>query len=856
MDQLANDLQFFLGQFDLKLLRPDGLWLLAAIPVFFVLGFWMGKDLHWLRRGLVQLLRAVLILLLAAALSHPVKVSKSKAPAVVMLADLSDSMGPEVRGRMEERLQQLWSERGDAATYLVGFGAQPVLLAGPDHRRISLPDQPKRGSDDSNLAAALRFAYGLLPAKHDWRALLVSDGEQTRGDALAEAHQAREFGLEVSVLPMMPPRSVDVRVEALHGPGDARAGESFDVDATLYASAARRVRMVLRLDGKVVTTRRERLKRGINQLQFPVTLAEAGWHKLELRIWAGDRYRQNNKGQLMVHAAGKAQVLVVQERGDDNPLRRALEEVDGEIQTCTPGDMPKTLAELNEYELVLLEGLKLTELDAKLVEQLKIYVEEYGGGLVVTVGKTAADLAGPEDSPIEDLLPLHFRQVKKKEQIPAALVFVMDRSSSMSRGGKFSILLRAVADTLDRLKDNAQISMIMFDDFPEVVVPLTEARHRKEIRKVLLGQRMGGGTSIYPALEQAEKQLKKSAAKLKHVILLSDGQSISIFDHYGYVVDKMVKKQITVTTVALGEDADQEELKRIAGRSGGRFYYTTSMSNVPKIFTAETENITESNEVEQPIHAVPVKTVQVLAGLDFEKAPVLGGYVASEARPTSEVLLASSDRTEPLLARWRFGLGQVLVWSSDALGAWAGKWPEWEGYGVLWPRLIEDSLRRNPPGDVRIASQVYEDQAVVTVRVPAERPGKESKAPKLWVQDPKGKTQDLELVRRGLGLYRAELPMRSSGAYALRAERKGKSGAREVAYASLSRDYRAEYLSAEGNLSLLMSMAQVSGGKVNPTAQELFAPGRQDRETTENRWPPLLLMALGVFLLEIMLRRL
>ena len=69
--------------------------------------------------------------------------------------------------------------------------------------------------------------------------------------------------------------------------------------------------------------------------------------------------------------------------------------------------------------------------------------------------------------------------------------------------------------------------------------------------------------------------------------------------------------------------------------------------------------------VEQAIHALPAKLVEVLSGIDFEKAPPLKGYIASEARPTSEVLLKSSDRSEPLLARWRFGLGRVAVFTKE-----------------------------------------------------------------------------------------------------------------------------------------------------------------------------------------------
>jgi Ca-activated chloride channel family protein len=577
-----------------------------------------------------------------------------------------------------------------------------------------------------------------------------------------------------------------------------------------------------------------------------------GWHTLEARVSAKDRYLDNNRVAYRIYATGRPRVLLVQRIAGANPLFNLLSRQ--EIQ-LTAGGLPERFDELCEFDLVILDDLALSKLDEKTAGNLRSYVEEYAGGLLVAAGAASSDLAGPEDFPIEALLPVHFRQVKKKEKIPAALVFVMDRSSSMERGRKFVILMRAVVDALSRLRDTAQVSMIMFDDFPEVVVPLTEARHRKKIRKILMSQRVGGGTSIYPALQAAHQQLKKSAARLKHIILLSDGQSISIYAHYGYVVEKIAHDKITITTVALGEDADQEELKRVAGRSGGRFYFTDSMDNVPKIFSAETENITESNVVEQQIRALPAKLVEVLAGIDFDSAPPLKGYIASEARPTSEVLLKSSDRSEPLLARWRFGLGRVAVFTTDAQGGWGGDWPRWEGFERLWPRLVHDTLRSTPPGDIRLAGKVVEDLAVLSIRVPAERPDVPARPPRLKASDPLGEEQELAVVRRGLGTYRAELPLVRMGPYAFEAERTGERGARERTYASLSRTYREEHLSAGADTDLLRVASESTGGKLNPTAEEIYAPGRQQREQRTEHWPPFLFLALGLFLVEVLARR-
>jgi hypothetical protein len=105
-------------------------------------------------------------------------------------------------------------------------------------------------------------------------------------------------------------------------------------------------------------------------------------------------------------------------------------------------------------------------------------------------------------------------------------------------------------------------------------------------------------------------------------------------------------------------------------------------------------------------------------------------------------------------------------------------------------------------------------------------------------------------------LYRAEFSLGDKGPHALRAERVGKHGALEVAYGSVARGYPEEYLSASGNRGLLEEAARRTGGAIDPEPASVFSAGRQERERTEVLWPGLVLLALGLFLGEVLVRRL
>ena len=105
----------------------------------------------------------------------------------------------------------------------------------------------------------------------------------------------------------------------------------------------------------------------------------------------------------------------------------------------------------------------------------------------------------------------------------------------------------------------------------------------------------------------------------------------------------------SVSTVALGEDADRQLLSSIAEAGHGRFYETNDPSNVPQIFTKETMEATKSAIKEDLYGTVQVGDHPILAGYHGSDLPFTLGYVMTEAKPTAQLLLAV-ETGDPLLA--------------------------------------------------------------------------------------------------------------------------------------------------------------------------------------------------------------
>src|SRR5262249_23768928 len=153
-----------------------------------------------------------------------------------------------------------------------------------------------------------------------------------------------------------------------------------------------------------------------------------------------------------------------------------------------------------------------------------------------------------------------------------------------------------------------------------------------------------------------------------------------------------------------------------------------------------------------------------LDGVGIESAPPLRGYVSTKPKPLSDVVLAS-DLGEPILARWRVGLGQAAAWTSDVKNRWAVNWLKWPGYGKLWAHLVRSTMRHSSGGSGRtfeMATDVDPPRARVTVdAVGGDDRFVSGLATTLEIVDPDkaGARREVAMVETAPGRYEGEFTM-------------------------------------------------------------------------------------------------
>src|SRR5207237_6355 len=92
-----------------------------------------------------------------------------------------------------------------------------------------------------------------------------------------------------------------------------------------------------------------------------------------------------------------------------------------------------------------------------------------------------------------------------------------------------------------------QVGILAFDDHNQWMIPPTFASDLTPIEDAISRMQPGGGTEIYPALKEANDALAPLDAKVKHIILLTDGEAPR--GPYEDLAKQMDAAQVSLSTV-------------------------------------------------------------------------------------------------------------------------------------------------------------------------------------------------------------------------------------------------------------------------------------------------------------------
>src|SRR5438552_1861776 len=728
----------------------------------------------------------------------------------------------------------------------------------------STVDRPKAQVDGrgTNIFQAIQLALAMLPPGQANRIVMLTVGRQNHGNALAGAQAAKDAGSDIYYVPAPLTFTQEVVAEALVLPQEVKYGEPFQAKVVAWSHKDTPGRLSLFRNGEFLGSQGVRFNAGKNVFSYRQALDASGIHVYQASIEVeGDTIEENNRAVGTVVVRGRPQVLLAdRDRSHAQSLAGALRSQNIEVTVVEPPQLPTDLAGLQKYDGIVLSNVSSLKLTRTQMTHIRDYVRDGGGGLLMVGGEESFGLGGYYRTPIEEALPVTM-EVKQKVEIPSlAVVLSIDRSGSMAMATdekvtKLDLAKEAAHLVVDLLDERNEVGVMSWDTEFIWDSPMRGARARAALHHAIATIKAGGGTDGYPALKESYAVLFDRPSLLKHVIFLSDGQ-MTRGDFLG-LLRRMAKDKITVSTVAIGKDADLQLMVDVAKWGRGRFYYTEDSQTIPRIFTLETQLASKASLVEQPFKPqLTAPAHEAMQDIDWKAVPPLGGYVASSLKSTADLVLMSHQE-DPVLATWRYGLGRSAAFTSDAKAKWGVLWLRWREFNKFWAQLTRWTLRSGSRSDT--VAHVERRDEVGEVIVDAIDPKGEFinfLDSQVGVVSPNRERTVIDLEQIGPGKYRGRFPAPQEGVYLVGMAQRRNDRVVGSQLAGLVVPYAQELRDLGVDETLLRELAELTGGGPLAKPQDAFLTARRQSRIGVEIWPWLVGLVALMLVPEIALRRL
>jgi Mg-chelatase subunit ChlD len=834
-------------------------WLLTLFPVLAAFIILSAKNLNtgsMIRKRISIMLRLLLVFCLVLAISGLTVAAKANRTVTLFVADISDSVRDRI-GEMEAFINEAMSGMTNRDTAgIISFAGQASVILLPQEKKgfSNLYLQQPVEADQTDIQNAMTLARSVMPENAAKRLVLITDGKETKGDAVETARMLNHIGYTINVVPFVSDQKAEVQLDEFTAPKQVSAKERFDVNVKIYSNIGTEATVRLFANRTLTAEKKVQLYHGENLFTFSDKVEQGGMVTYTAEVVAADdTILQNNRLSAFTQVIDRPRVLLVERGNGGENLVHFIDKY-AQVTRVQPDEVPSSLDGMLVYDAFILSDISAEWLDPDFLVLLERAVQYQGKGLLTIGGENSYAPGGYNSTPLETILPVNMDIRPKDENPDLGLILVIDKSGSMASGEygitKLELAKEAAIRAADVLEETDQLGVIAFDDAIQWVIKTDVLKDLDDATNMIGTIRPGGGTQILHPLQEAWQNLRTKDTKLKHIILLTDGQA----ERYGYerIIDGIRKDGITLSTVAVGQSADTLLLKALAYGGGGRYYWTDEFSDIPSIFAKET--FLAGQKYLQNRHFYPelVTSAGILKGI--EAIPPLDGYVATRAKSTARTVFRS-DTQDPVLAVWQYGLGRTAAWTSDIKGVWTSQWSIWEQAGVFWGNLTSWLVQKNLNPDYYINAKIQDGKGVITVST--EKAGiLGTDFVSGTVVCPDGTEESIRLDAVKPGTFEGTIEKGEPGAYVIHLKIDGENGAEDIS-TGIVMPYSEEYrILNDSTGSFLEKLAIAGGGIIVNSPEDIFGSDVQNIGAKRELTDLLILLALVLLLIDIAFRRL
>ncbi len=824
------------------------------IPFFLLCLFvWVLK----VRKLIPLLLRLLVVASLICAASIPFISTTSflDSPHRVFLLDISKSMNDRA---LEDCIQKALRISKDVKMKVYPFDARLMesFDVTPGKEKELLKTLGKKRSESlTNYEETFQMLSSYLQSED---VLFCSDGRETAGAVGGVFSELKRKSIRVH--PFFPDNRLlqpdEVLITSFTGPLLIQHGQAAQFSASLRNPTKEAFSGTI---GFAVNGASKYQKQITVEPGRELTISEyfrelpVGLHKITFSV-AGEDERSR-----WIEVKERPRLLLIHGRANEaNLTENLLKTLGYERESLVIGknSLPDSL---DNYSGIILNNVAEKQLTKEFQRKLKAHVEK-GSGLLILGGDASFGLGGYKGSVLEEISPLESVPPRSKVQkLPSAVALVIDKSGSMQVEGRMMAARLAALNTINGLSDEDYIVIVGFDHAPLVVMDLQKvsvAKQQAEMR--LRNLDADGGTNLLPALSRARYRLSGVSAGKKHIIILTDGIFPNTGNEFANEINTIKREGITMSTIALGLDADVPFMKLLAQQGGGQFYQVMNASTLPRIFLDDIKVVIGEDTMREQSDFPVLPGPAGIISSSIHHFPFLKGFVETKAKDRAQVELISRKGNEvfPIFASWIFGTGRVYAFASDLVGRWSSSWLRWPQIGNFWDDIFkklkgtQDSTTDDIKFDIRYHVQgsriffelfIYEKELGQIRSGAAELRSKNSE-----------KKQSFTFERKEAGRFEGSLPIDQAGDYILSTI--FDTTPLPPLGISVSASELGEIRGQGVDITFLNRLARTTGGVVNPSAEDLSTRESKEIVIPKTYSLPFVILTLILLLVEVILR--
>jgi len=161
-------------------------------------------------------------------------------------------------------------------------------------------------------------------------------------------------------------------------------------------------------------------------------------------------------------------------------------------------------------------------------------------------------------------------QMMAQVRMPLNFALVLDHSGSM-KGAKLKNVKEAVKMVIGRLEPTDYVSVVIFDDTSQVIIPSMPANDKPGMQAAIDQIRDAGGTTMSLGMIQGLNELRRwhIPNAVNRMILLTDGVTYGDSDRCRQLARDAASAGISIYPLGIGADWDEDLLDSVGQLSGG-----------------------------------------------------------------------------------------------------------------------------------------------------------------------------------------------------------------------------------------------------------------------------------------------